>query len=99
VFTYRFENLPDGVYEVNLHFAEIEGREPSRRLFDVTADTTPLLIGYDIAEDVGKNAAVVQTFTVEVTDGQLRIRFLSRDGFAKPILNALELTNRPDLSG
>jgi hypothetical protein len=99
VFAYRFDELPSGTYEVELAFAEIERRQPGRRLFDVTADTVPLLVGYDIAEDVGRDTAVTQRFTVEVTDGQLRVRFLERRGYGQPIVNAIRLTHRPDLTG
>ena len=99
VFAYRFDELPAGTYEVELAFAEIERQRPGRRLFDVTADTVPLLVGYDIAEDVGLDTAVTQRFTVEVTDGQLRIRFLERRGYGKPIVNAIRLTHRPDMTG
>jgi subtilisin family serine protease len=96
-FNYRFEDLPDGTYEVELHFAEIQRRLPGERLFDVTADATSLLVGYDIAEDVGLETAAVHRFTVEVSDGVLRIRMLQRQGNGRPILNAIRLTNRPDL--
>ena len=96
-YAYRFDDLPSGTYEVELHFAEIQRRRPTERLFDVTADAQPLLVGYDIAEDVGPDRAVVHRFTVEVTDGLLRIRFLDRGRSGQPIVNALQLTNRPDL--
>jgi hypothetical protein len=97
-FNYRFEGLPDGTYEVELHFAEIQRRVPGERLFDLTADATPLLVGYDIAEDVGQDNAVAHRFTVAVDDGLLRIRFLRRAGSGQPIVNAIRLTNRPDLA-
>jgi hypothetical protein len=97
-FAYRFDQLPDGVYEVELHLAEIERRRPTQRLFDVTADSTPLLVGYDISEDVGLDHAVVHRFTVEVTDGLLRVRFLSRGRSSLPIVGAVQLTHRPDLT-
>ena len=99
VFTYRFDNLPDGVYEVELHFAEIQGKAPLQRIFDVTADSEWLLVGYDVADDVGQNTASVLTFPVEVDDGSVRIRFLERFRYGQPIINAIQLTRRPDLSG
>ncbi|MGH9243967.1 MAG: malectin domain-containing carbohydrate-binding protein, partial [Acidimicrobiales bacterium] len=99
LFAYRFDNLPDGVYEVELHFAEIQRRRPGDRLFDVTADTETLLVAYDIAEDVGRFQAVVHRFFVDVNDGRLRIRFIERGGFDEPIVNAVQLTHRPDLTG
>jgi hypothetical protein len=96
-YNYRFEGLPDGTYEIELELAEIQRRLPGERLFDVTADSTTLLTGYDIAEDVGLDTAVSHRFTVDVNDGVLRIRMLQRQGNGRPILNAIRLTNRPDL--
>jgi hypothetical protein len=42
---------------------------------------------------------VTQRFTVEVDDGRLRLRFLERRGYGRPIVNAVRLTHRPDLTG
>jgi hypothetical protein len=97
-FNYRFDELPDGVYEVVLHFAEIQGKRPGQRRFDVSADGAPLLLAYDIAEDVGQNYASVRTFYVEVHDGRLRIQFNERFRYGQPIVNGLQLTHRPDLT-
>ena len=97
-FNYRFDNLPDGVYEVVLHFAEIQNKAPGQRRFDVSADSSPLLLAYDIAEDVGQNYAASRTYYVEVNDGRLRIQFNERYRYGQPIVNGLQLTHRPDLT-
>ena len=93
---YRFDGLPAGVYQIELRFAEIENRKPGKRIFDVTAEGTTLLLGFDIASEVGGLKADDKTFFVTVTDGQLNLRFLTRRGFGDPIVNAIRVTHRPD---
>jgi hypothetical protein len=41
---YRFDGLPNGVYQIELDFAEIQGRRRGQRL-DVTAEGVLLLLG------------------------------------------------------
>jgi hypothetical protein len=96
-FAYRFDDLPDGVYELELHFAEIQPRKPGRRLFDVFADGRSLLSDYDIARKVGTERAAVERFHVDVADGRLAIRFAGRHGSHPPLVSALRITHRPDL--
>jgi hypothetical protein len=57
-------------------------------VFDVIAENTVLLPAHDVAAEVGSLAADQHTFTLQVTDGQLNIRF-ARRGFAPPIVNAI----------
>ncbi|MQA16546.1 MAG: hypothetical protein GEV09_21125, partial [Pseudonocardiaceae bacterium] len=65
--SYRFDNLPDGVYEVEVHFAEIQQRRPGDRRFDVTADGrgmtgrsgTALLA--EVAEAIGLTSSLQRT--------------------------------------
>ena len=47
---------------------------------------------------MGLDHAVAHHFTVEVTDGVLRVRFLSRGRSSLPIVSAVQLTYRPDLT-
>jgi hypothetical protein len=94
---YRFDNVPNGVYEVDLRFAEINGRRPGRRYADVILEQTLALPAHDISGEVGTFNADDHTLRVEVTDGQLNVRFVPRSGFAVPILNGLRVTHRPDL--
>jgi subtilisin family serine protease len=92
---YRFDGLPAGVYEIDLGFAEVMTREPGTRLFDVIAENTLVLPAHDVAGDVGSFAADVHTFRVQVTDGQLNIRFVERRGYAPPIVNAIRVVHQP----
>ena len=44
----------------------------------------------------GSLAADQHVFFVQVTDGQLNIRFVERKGFDLPIVNAILVVHRPD---
>ena len=93
---YRFDGLPNGVYEVDLRFAEITRTLPGRHLFDVLIEGNLVLPAHDIAAEVGSFAADDHVFFVVVTDGQLNIRFITRTGFGQPIINAIQVVHRPD---
>lgn len=93
---YRFDGLPNGVYEVDLRFAEITNTRPGRHFFDVMIEGNVVLPAFDIAAEVGSFAADDKVFYVTVTDGQLNIRFVRRTGFGDPIINAIQVTHRPD---
>jgi len=94
---YRFDNVPNGVYEIDVRFAELnQNRKPNSRLFDVIAEQTLLLPAHDIVGEVGTLTADQHVFFVTVTDGQLNLRFIERKGFNKPIVNAILVRHRPD---
>ncbi|MEV6107973.1 S8 family serine peptidase [Streptomyces sp. NPDC051940] len=97
-YEYRFDGLPDGVYEVELGFAEITGAKAGTRLFDVMAEDVEKIRNLDIALAAGGSyRALTRTFTVEVVDGQLNLRFPSAAD--KPLVNWIRVTHRPDLAG
>ncbi|MEV4168152.1 S8 family serine peptidase [Nonomuraea sp. NPDC049709] len=91
---YRFDGVPDGVYTVELGFAETRNKKPGKRVFDVAVEGEVAVQSLDLAKEAGANAAVTRRFTVEVTDGQLDVRFFARAG--APILNTVRITERPD---
>jgi subtilisin family serine protease len=95
-FEYRFANVPNGVYEIDLRFAELKQQRPNKRLFDVIVENQLLLPAHDIALEVGSFAADNQVFNVRVTDGTLNVRLVARAGFSKPVINAVRVTERPD---
>jgi hypothetical protein len=88
--------VPNGVYEVDLRFAELQNIRFGRRLFDVIVENTTVLPAHDIAYEVGTFSADDHRFFVEVTDGRLDVRFIARAGSDKPIVNAVRVTHRPD---
>ncbi|WP_328907670.1 S8 family serine peptidase [Streptomyces sp. NBC_00234] len=94
MYGYRFDNVPDGVYTVELDFAELSSSKPGQRVFDVLAEDIKVLPSLDITREAGTYAAVTRTYTVAVTDGVLNVRFVATSG--KPQINAIRVTERPD---
>ncbi|WBB81951.1 S8 family serine peptidase [Micromonospora sp. WMMD882] len=97
MYEYRVDGLADGHYTVELDFAEVRIQRPDTRVFDVLLEGQEVLPSLDVAGEVGNFAALNRTYTVQVTDGSLNIRFVTHKGFGVPIVNALRVTNRPDL--
>lgn len=93
---YRFDGLPEGVYRLELRFAEIQNQRPGKRQFDVIAEGAVLLPAHDIAAEVGKNAADEHIFYVRVSDGQLNLRFVTRRSFKEPLVSAIRVTAWPE---
>jgi parallel beta-helix repeat protein len=68
--------VEDGRYDVTLKFAEIYHGAAGKRVFDVRAEGKLVLDNYDVFREAGgKNRAVDETFTVQVTDGRLDLGF------------------------
>lgn len=97
MYEYRVDGLVDGTYTVELDFAEVRRQAPDKRVFDVLIEGQEVLPSLDVAGEAGSYAAVSRSYTVRVTDGQLNIRFVTHTGFGKPIVNALRVTDRPDV--
>lgn len=97
MYEYRVDGLADGHYTVELDFAEVKRQSPDRRVFDVLIEGQEVLPSLDVAGEVGSYAALSRTYTVRVIDGQLNVRFVTHKGYGVPIVNALRVTDRPDL--
>ncbi|MGW0938543.1 S8 family serine peptidase [Streptomyces sp. NPDC002666] len=94
---YRFGAVPNGVYQVELGFAEPAGVKPGQRVFDVTAEGLEKVPNVDVRlESGGARTALSRTFTVKVTDGQLNVGFKSVTGTT--LVNSIRVTQRPDLT-
>ncbi|GII55859.1 hypothetical protein Pth03_42480 [Planotetraspora thailandica] len=91
---YRFDDVPDGVYTVELGFAETRDKRPGKRVFDVLVEGQPAVHALDLAREAGKDTAVSRQYTVKVTDGRLDVKFAARTG--EPIVNAIRVSERPD---
>jgi subtilisin family serine protease len=98
VLEYRFDGLPPGIYQVDLRFAEISNTQPNKRVFDVLLEGNIVIYAHDVALEVGSFAADNHTFYVLVTDGQLNIRFVPRRSYGVPMINAIAVINRPDMT-
>lgn len=96
VLEYRFDDIPEGVYEIDLRFAELRPILPNQRLFHILLEGEIELYAHDVALAVGSFAADQHTFFVPVTDGQLNVRLFPLRRSDKPIINALRITHRPD---
>ena len=73
-FAYRVP-VPNGTYEVVLHFAEIQGARTGQRIFDVAAEGTTVVDNLDIAALVGRRRSLVRTVSATVTDGVVDLVF------------------------
>ncbi|MEV0623453.1 S8 family serine peptidase [Nonomuraea sp. NPDC050404] len=94
MYEYRFDNVPNGTYTVELGFAEVESIKANKRIQDVLVEDVEVLPNLDVALKVGTYAAHSRTFTTEVTDGQLNVRFVASAG--KTLINGIRVTERPD---
>jgi subtilisin family serine protease len=95
-YAYRFDNVPNGTYQIDLRFAELANVRLGRRLFDVIIEDTVVLPAHDIFYEVGRYAAESRTFFVDVTNGQMDVRLIPRAGSELPVINALRITHRID---
>jgi hypothetical protein len=95
-YAYRFDNIPNGVYEVDLKFAELLNAKIGKRLFDVIIEDTEVLPAHDITYEAGTFTADDRTFFIEVADNRMDVRFVPRSGYESPVVNAVRVTHRPD---
>jgi hypothetical protein len=95
-FDYAIPVEGEGVYLVRLYFAEPywgapggpEGAE-GRRVFSVTGEGETLLDDFDVFAEAGSLTALVKQAEVEVSDGELNLRFIASEG--EPIVAAIEV--------
>ena len=65
--------VPNGSYEVVLHFAEVWWTAANQRVFDVAMEGTVVIANLDVTAQVGAFTALVQTFPATVADGTLNV--------------------------
>jgi hypothetical protein len=87
---YRFD-APNGIYQVDLHLAEIYWLGGGKRVFSVALENQTVINDLDLYSVVGRDMAYVRTFTVTVNDGALNIGFSATVNEAK--VNALRVTS------
>jgi hypothetical protein len=93
-YAYRFDGTPNGVYEVELLFADLTVSRAGQRMFDVLLEDQVVLPWHDVVYEVGPLAAETRKFIVTVSDGKVDLRFLNKKN--KAIINAIRVTHRPD---
>ena len=92
-FSYRFD-VPNGLYDVILHFAEIYHTAAGKRSFDVLIEGALVLDNFDVYAAAGHDAAVTRVFPgVSVQDGQLTINFVTVKDKAK--VSAISVSTSP----
>lgn len=96
-YAYRFDDVPNGVYELDLRFAEIENNGVGNRIFDVVAENELVLPAHDIMYETNRlRTANDYRFFVEVSDGELDLRLVPRAESGDPVIAALRVIHRPD---
>ena len=99
VYTFPVAN---GIYHVNLHFAETSGRlgQVGARVFNVKMQGTPVFNNLDIYATAGASLALVEGADIPVSNGSLTIEFDNVVGSAK--VDAIEIlplvSNEPSLA-
>jgi O-glycosyl hydrolase len=87
---YRFA-LTNGLYKVNLYFAETYFSQVKSRVFDVQMQGATVFSGLDIFAQAGMDHPLVKSAQVSVTQGQIVIRFVHRANANVPIISAIEI--------
>ena len=102
LFGYRID-VPNGYYEIILHFAEIYHTRKGKRLIDIKIEGKPVIRSLDIFAEIGANAAFSLTFNtkkldIPITDGRVDIEFINkRDVVKLSAVEVIQLTEQPAL--
>jgi hypothetical protein len=81
--------VPNGTYTVNLKFAEIYYTSGGNRIFNVAINGQTALPNFDPAQVAGAFTAVDRQVTVNVTTGQIVVRFTPVADL--PTISAIEI--------
>ncbi|RLD86753.1 MAG: hypothetical protein DRJ07_00025 [Bacteroidetes bacterium] len=86
-------DVPDGEYELELHFIENENIKPGEREFSIIINNEAIINSFDIARSFGQSKAVIKRFPINIKDNQsLTIEFANNCGL--PILSAIKLEKK-----
>jgi hypothetical protein len=90
-FSYTFDALANGTYDLTLFFMEPWATAVGQRTFDVTVEGVLRLDNHDIFQRApGQFRALVETLPVTLTDGQLNVAFQAVTG-NNAVVSALAL--------
>jgi hypothetical protein len=88
---YRFQ-VPNGVYQVTLKFAEFAVSNATDRRMNITIEGVRVETDFSVWGVVGKAVALDRTYTTTVSDGLLNIAFAKGTSARKsPAINAIEV--------
>jgi hypothetical protein len=82
--------IANGTYHLNLYFSENYWTKKGARVFSVTAEGVKIINNLDIFAKVGKGKALIDKFTVKVTDNSLDLGFTATKDHAK--IGGIEIT-------
>lgn len=83
-------NVPNGLYQVVLHFAEVYFQSCERRMMNIAIEQKTMLQNFDIYKEAGHDAAVSRSFdNISVNDGCLDINFSATKD--DPKISAIEI--------
>jgi chitinase len=88
---YKFD-VASGTYQVKLKMVEDWATAAGQRRFDIRAEGTLVLSGFDIFAACGALTACDRSFTTTVTDGQLNLQFTMNGGAGYATVSAVEIT-------
>jgi beta-galactosidase len=87
---YKFD-VPNGRYEVELFFSEVQDDAANARVFNVSINKNMVIPEFDLFKQCGASNAVIKTFAIEVRDGKgIMIGFSPIKGI--PIISGLKIT-------
>jgi hypothetical protein len=96
-YSYRFDGLPEGNYQVELLFAELQrSSRPGDTMFDVIINGELVVPALDVVYEAGILAAYTATAMRAISSGYVDMRFVPRTE-GSPFVNAIRVTHRPDL--
>ena len=87
---YQFP-LVNGLYKVNLYFAETYYNRAGRRVFDVQMQGATVFSALDIFAQAGLDHPLVKSAQISVTQGRIVIRFVHRANANVPVISAIEI--------
>lgn len=88
--------VPDGTFDVTIHFAEIYHKSAGERLMDVVIEDMYSLDRIDIYDEVGHDVALQYAITgIVVNDGRLDIDFIGVKDYVKVAAIEVKMTGFP----
>ena len=96
-FAYEIPVTTPGIYNVNLHFAELYWQQAGQRIFDVDIEGQSFLNDFDILLEGGAKTALTKSTRLAVTDGSLSINFEATT-IDNPEVTAIEILRESDIT-
>ncbi len=90
--SYRFD-VPSGIYEVELCFAEMEHQNENERVMDISINELPVWEDLDLVKDYGYLRAVTKKFEIYTSDNHgIEIKIDAKKGLS--VLNGIRIKDK-----